>query len=649
MYIQVAALKKQSNDMETNLRKEIVEENVRLNQLLQHTNDEQSKLQLEWRKKQLGKEREHTTQIEAMERAKLQVEEDMHDKVKGIEKESERKVESLREELTAREEELRKKGYAREKEFATKQEAARAEYLQAQEEFQQDMHKKDELFRKQTVQKEQEFQKQLESMLQGKMNAHVQDLQAKLVRKDSEIEGLRKEGLMTQQRSTQQQGVVRDMSAENSSLAAQKEELTRRMQEALLQLQEAQEARVQLKESMDVASAEVDALKRRSVRMDESLAHKDTELSLLGREKDELSSELGLASQTLLKRGDDFSESVRLLQRRLESSDYEAKALHEKLREAHGANSKLTAELDKVSGMLQQGQARNGHVVNAEGDGKQVAALRAELASKELLMETERAAVRRSNSELQNLKSQMGAGNNLRLLQGGSAVAVAEVQVLQQRIDELELYVEEVQPRLQGTQSENDTLTSEMDKVLAENAQIRNELDDLKDHVEASQVHSFMGHAPNMRATQQQHDNHADFNSYLAPGYNPRSISVARDSDERPRRTSGVHGVRLARDVFGAWANFAVDMRGAGRNTGFRCLNHFMDTEGHFAPFMPVGRIRRSELDVRPEKIGSGTFADVYRLAFWFGSSRLCVCACVCACALGAPRWKSRWICWNLW
>ena len=49
--------------MEANLRKEIVEENLRLNQLIQQTNDDNAKAQREWRKKQLDKEREHTAQV----------------------------------------------------------------------------------------------------------------------------------------------------------------------------------------------------------------------------------------------------------------------------------------------------------------------------------------------------------------------------------------------------------------------------------------------------------------------------------------------------------------------------------------------------------------------------------------------------------
>lgn len=60
---EVAALKRQSDDMEANLRKEIVEENLRLNQLIQQTNDENAKAQREWRQKQLDKEREHAAQV----------------------------------------------------------------------------------------------------------------------------------------------------------------------------------------------------------------------------------------------------------------------------------------------------------------------------------------------------------------------------------------------------------------------------------------------------------------------------------------------------------------------------------------------------------------------------------------------------------
>jgi hypothetical protein len=87
---------------------------------------------------------------------------------------------------------------------------------------------------------------------------------------------------------------------------------------------------------------------------------------------------------------------------------------------------------------------------------------------------------------------------------------------------------------------ENDTLTAEMDKVLAENAQLRNELDDLQDRVENSQV--LMGHTPNRVFVQRA----APPPALLHPARSASSTSSAksRDDDEHPRRTSGVHGIR---------------------------------------------------------------------------------------------------------
>lgn len=48
-------------------------------------------------------------------------------------------------------------------------------------------------FRKQSALKEKEFQKHLESMLQGKMNAHVQQLQEQLAAKALDLESLQKD------------------------------------------------------------------------------------------------------------------------------------------------------------------------------------------------------------------------------------------------------------------------------------------------------------------------------------------------------------------------------------------------------------------------------------------------------------------------
>ena len=621
MDAEVAALKTKSDEVETALRKEIVEENVRLNSVIRQTQDEHAQLEREWRKKQLDKEREHSLQIEALERQKLEAEEEMYRKIQAKDREADRKIEQLREECNAREEELRKKGYVRDKEFAAKQEASRAEYLKAQEDFQKELQKKDEDFRKQLVLKEQEFQKHLESHMQGKITTQVQNLQKLLAEKDLNIDSLHKQIASTQQRHVQQQGVVDSLSSETQALKAQKEELARNIHDAKVQLNEAQGARQQFAQMVDAAATEVDSLKRRTARLEESLAHKDKELAVLGKEKDDLASELGVASQTLLKRGDDFSESVRMLQRRLESSDAEVKVLHEKLKEMHAANMQLSSQLEQANGTTQQLKSR---MMHAGGDAAKVAVLQEKLNLTEselqkrvhqhqFEIEQERSAARRTAEELHVLKSQQSVS----ALSTGQ-IGPGEVGALQARINELEMYVQNIEPRIDSTQRENDTLTGEMDKILAENAMLRNELDDLKERVENSRA--LVGHTPNMRRGSLPGTEQPSGPALLRPltvpppGYQLRAPT--RDGsfeDERPRMTSGVHGVRLLRNVFGAWLNLAVDLRGAGRSASFSCLGYFCDNEGQLAPFMPVGRIRKTELNIKPEKIGSGTFADVFK------------------------------------
>jgi len=568
-------------------------------------------------------------QIEALERLKLEIEEEMDNKIKSKDQETERKLEKLREDCSAREEELRKKGYAREKEFSAKQEASRADYLLLQEEFQAELLKKDEDFRKQTALKEKEFQKHLESMLQGKMNAHVQQLQEQLTAKALDLEALRTEAAQAQQRATQQQKVLDGMHSELNSLQLQKEELSRRMEDASTQLKDALQSKNQLKQQIDGAAAETESLRRRSARLEESLAHHEKELTLVAGEKDDLVKELGLASQTLLKRGDDFSESVRLLQRRLDSSDSEAKALHEKLREAYATNARISSELEQAHAMLKQHNARAVQAMTIEGEAKQVAALQeqlfraqAEVKRKEEAhaqeIQQERAMLRRTSAELQEAQQALGAIRSQPSTPNGAprnvgAFEQGDAYELQQRIIELENYVQEVQPRIDSTQRENDTLTEEMDKVLAENAMIRDELEDLKESIESS--HAFAQHGANLRASMPASSLAGHASSI--PSFTQRRPDAAdirpNFSDHRPRRTSGVHGTRLVRNVFGAWSNFTVDMRGAGRSTNFSCLNHFCDNEGHLAPWMPVGRIRQNELEVKPDKVGSGTFAEVFK------------------------------------
>ena len=224
-------------------------------------------------------------------------------------------------------------------------------------------------------------------------------------------------------------------------------------------------------------------------------------------------------------------------------------------------------------------------------------------------LEQERALMQRTVNELQALKAQ---GPNI-VMASGQVLSTTEIQSLQERVNELENYVQEVQPQIESTQRENDTLTTEMDKILAENAMIRNELDDLKDsiHLHNSRSGAYPGISPNAGRT---HSAGVRYPKGYVSSANGHRREVGNSSvDDRPRRTSGLHGLRLLRCIFSSWSNLAVDMRSVGRNTSFSCLGYFCDADGFLAPWMPVGRIRKQELDIKSEKVGSGTFADVYR------------------------------------
>ena len=604
MAAEVAELKKQSDQMEAQLREEIVNENVRLNQMIQEAQDENSRQQREWRKKQLEKEREHAAQIEMLERLKVECEEELHVKLKEKERDLERKLEETRCDFDSRVDELRKKGYAREKEFMKKQEASRSEYLRAQEDFQQEMLAKEQECRMQMQAKETEMNRHLESMLQGKMNAHVQELQAKLVEKDSQIESFRTEVSQSAQRSAQQQASVEQLKVEMEVLATHRDELSKRLMEANGELRASQEARQELKQQVAITSSEYN---RRVTRLEESLGQKESELALLGKEKDDLVGELGQASQTLLKRGDDFAGSVRLLQRRLEQSDAESKAFQEQLDQAQKTNARMSSELGEAKAMLQIESARS-RAAGASSDDLQEKLARAqmELKQKEQQHASELQKAQQTtqhSSETQILRERQH--ELLSPVSRGGGLSSREIMELQNRVDELEAYVQEVQPRIDSTQRENETLTAEMDKVLNENAAMRSELDDLKDSLDNTSQHR-LGHQQHAMSMShyvlQQHNR-------LAGGYR-QSVGC---SDERPRGTSGVHGLRLLRLAFNSWNTLTKDMRSMGRNPSFSCLNYFCDTDGYLASWMPVGRIRKNELEVKAEKVGSGTFADVFR------------------------------------
>lgn len=50
----------------------------------------------------------------------------------------------------------------------------------------------------------------------------------------------------------------------------------------------------------------------------------------------------------------------------------------------------------------------------------------------------------------------------------------------------------------------------------------------------------------------------------------------------------------------------------------FSGLEYFQGLDGSIAEWFPVGRVRRTELDVKADKLGSGSFAEVPPIASLF-------------------------------
>ena len=88
--------------------------------------------------------------------------------------------------------------------------------------------------------------------------------------------------------------------------------------------------------------------------LEDTIVRKDRELETLKAQKNAIVSELNLASQTQLKRGEDFSDSIRLLETRLTESSNEAAALRTSLGLEKETNARLSAELYDANALMSQ-------------------------------------------------------------------------------------------------------------------------------------------------------------------------------------------------------------------------------------------------------------------------------------------------------
>ena len=369
-------------------------------------------------------------------------------------------------------------------------------------------------------------------------------------------------------------------------LASARQSMTdigRRAEAAERRATEAAAAQAEAARQAEEALAQAEAAQRQGRLGEEGVQTGEKELLQLREEKNRLADELAAASQALLKRGDDFSESVRLLQKRLETSDGEARDARAKLLDSQRTNARLASELEDSTRQLQ----RYSTLQLAEPE----AADRARLLEERL--EVAEGGRRAAEEQRQQLQIALDAARQeswqAQQALKGRATDSAELEALLQERERLE-------QQLTSVMQENETLTSEMDTILVENAHLRERADEAAERAEAASdaIEASATRLSTPRVTRQR----------------ARPITYPAG---RLGATCGVHTSRLLRAVFAGWLEAVLNRRIGGTNDRFRCLENFVDTDGSLARWFVAGRLRKHDVDVKGDRVGSGSFAEVFK------------------------------------
>uniref|UniRef100_A0A7S4PD68 Protein kinase domain-containing protein n=2 Tax=Guillardia theta TaxID=55529 RepID=A0A7S4PD68_GUITH len=321
------------------------------------------------------------------------------------------------------------------------------------------------------------------------------------------------------------------------------QEENKRQQEIIAELRSSQAASHSHRSSLERLVAAIDQIQQEvsSIHHDEEMlchacthpsspnglpshSHAELERENIGLKKQNevLSQELDRASEALLKRGDNFSESVKSLQLQLEASGRDLEMCQEKART-------LRASLYRVKEIIEDAipDCMNDTVLAKLMQGKDF--LEDELSSSLLISSPKRANRTVESSHL-------------------------DVSV-KRRLEEISLDVTRVM----------EDLTS----VIVESSK----------SVDASASH--------------------------------RDVEGATRTSKSRGFCLNAH--RSYSDVLLAWREATVRSRMSGRRNMFSTLEYFTNADGSFNDCLVAGRFKKSELEVKAEKTGSGTFADVYR------------------------------------
>jgi len=670
---EVAALKEDAAEMESNLRAQIVAEKARADQEAEEVRFEHSKKEDALRKKILEKEKEVARNLEAAEIERQKAVDEGEDELQKLQRDHERKMDEMRASATKAQEDIRHKMHQKEKEFNAKMETLRSENIAAQEQFQNDLQEKEASFRRK-LEQEKSLQAQVDNLMSS---SSIKELQAKIVSLQRDVERIEaekadmtaQEGALRKQISSDKREMqnkieniralrdqeeylnakLDDQVKQIEDLGQREQKLAARLEEAQVQLGEAKKMHTDLLRQVDDAAADLEEARTKCSLMDEEarrkvgqleedarkrcseveeqLRHKcalleeearqaQRDVAAAQSEKTKLSEELREASNALLKRGDDFSESLRLLQGRFEAADMESRELQDRLKTAHNTNARLAAELEEASAMLQKYTDKKSSTSDVEEMLKRrLEAAQRDLQQAELNFQERLDAAHKASIIAQNeAKSEASRAERDAIERAKEADARAqwlseELQRQSMRANAMspmtpmsvsgcdEMQLLELQKQLERTERENNTLTDELDNCLAENAQLRSDLDELRD------ASPGRGEAPSS-----------------AKSFNRMSMNGLRGSfggelfgGRSTAKTCGVHTSRLLRNVFGCWVDMALEARMGGKTPMFSGLEFFQSQDGTLAPWFPVGRIRRGELDVRSDKLGTGSFAEVFK------------------------------------
>jgi hypothetical protein len=172
-------------------------------------------------------------------------------------------------------------------------------------------------------------------------------------------------------------------------------------------------------------------------------------------------------------------------------------------------------------------------------------------------------------------------------------------------------------------EQENETLTCELDKVLQENSQLRLHLDALQYGEEDMNKSPVSANGKNRSfSIEDEMDTPTSRGNFASDRQSGIRIFSLRQGDStmistRPRRTCGVHTLRLKRTALCEWRAVVLEVRLWGRNLNPNCMDFLVDTNGGSLsgwPSSSVVRVRRSDFDARTgERVGSGSFAEVFR------------------------------------